>query len=279
MDQGKHLSETDPSLVDYAGVCQKIRAALEPVRAHAVSLHDAEGDMLWLTESSMGPDEHNAIQQAFDAFADDAGPNAVAYDLGDARSAVLFKITNRKRVLVGAAMVIVENRAIKQDARGPSQLLTPKVQRTLADFATMRKRASPNVADSQTVPILPRLNGAAGGPKMIGAPPSRPAVPPPKPAAPPSRPAAPPAAAKRTPPSVAVKSEPATLELEVAPPRNATAPHAAAAPAPAQPPRGGEREPVSPEIDRLHAALRRSPIALAVQRLIPLTKGSKAKRF
>ena len=36
---------------------------------------------------------------------------------------------------------------------------------------------------------------------------------------------------------------------------------------------------VSPEIDRLHAALRRSPIALHVQRLVPLTKGSQLKRY
>jgi hypothetical protein len=46
-----------------------------------------------------------------------------------------------------------------------------------------------------------------------------------------------------------------------------------------KPAQRAEREPVSPEVDRLHAALRRSPIALAVQRLIPLTKGSKLKRF
>ena len=36
---------------------------------------------------------------------------------------------------------------------------------------------------------------------------------------------------------------------------------------------------VSPEIDRLHAALRRSPIALHVQRLVPLTKGSQLRRY
>jgi Amt family ammonium transporter len=36
---------------------------------------------------------------------------------------------------------------------------------------------------------------------------------------------------------------------------------------------------VTPEIDRLHAALRRSPIALHVQRLVPLTKGSQLKRY
>jgi Amt family ammonium transporter len=36
---------------------------------------------------------------------------------------------------------------------------------------------------------------------------------------------------------------------------------------------------VTPEVDRLHAALRRSPIALHVQRLVPLTKGSQLKRY
>jgi Amt family ammonium transporter len=36
---------------------------------------------------------------------------------------------------------------------------------------------------------------------------------------------------------------------------------------------------VTPEIDRLHAALRRSPIALHVQRLVPLIKGGQLKRY
>jgi Amt family ammonium transporter len=36
---------------------------------------------------------------------------------------------------------------------------------------------------------------------------------------------------------------------------------------------------VTPEVDRLHAALRRSPIALHVQRLVPLTMGSQLTRY
>jgi Amt family ammonium transporter len=39
------------------------------------------------------------------------------------------------------------------------------------------------------------------------------------------------------------------------------------------------RQAVTPEIDRLHAALRRSPIALHVQRLVPLIKGSQLTRY
>src|SRR6516165_380697 len=62
MEHGKSLGSADGPLVDYDAVCQKVRAALEPARAHAISLHDHRGDLLWLTESSMGPDEHNAVR-------------------------------------------------------------------------------------------------------------------------------------------------------------------------------------------------------------------------
>ncbi len=36
---------------------------------------------------------------------------------------------------------------------------------------------------------------------------------------------------------------------------------------------------VPPEIDRLNAAMRKSPIVLYVQRLVPLSKGSQLKRY
>jgi EAL domain-containing protein (putative c-di-GMP-specific phosphodiesterase class I) len=49
----------------------------------------------------------------------------------------------------------------------------------------------------------------------------------------------------------------------------------AAAPTAASTPAGA----VSPDIDRLHAALRRSPIALHVQRLVPLNKGTQLRRY
>jgi EAL domain-containing protein (putative c-di-GMP-specific phosphodiesterase class I) len=42
---------------------------------------------------------------------------------------------------------------------------------------------------------------------------------------------------------------------------------------------GRQNGPIAPEIDRLHAALRRSPIALHVQHLVPLAKGSQLRRY
>lgn len=206
MEQGTTFTATDNPLVDFDGVCQKVRTALEPARAHAISLHDEHGELIWLSESSMGPDEHNAVRDALEAFAKPGGPAVLAYDLGDAHSAVLLRVVNTHKVLAGAIMAIVDTRIIKQDVRGAARLLTPKLQRVLGEFAEMRTGSEP------------ALSPGASALVKISAPPQ-------------------------------------TQKKNPVPP------------------------PISPEIDRLHAALRRSPIALHVQRLIPLTKGSSLQRY
>jgi EAL domain-containing protein (putative c-di-GMP-specific phosphodiesterase class I) len=229
MEQGNPLTATDGALVNFDAVCQRVRAAMEPARAHAVSLHDERGDILWLTESSMGPDEHNAVREAMAVFAKRDGPPILTYDLGEARSAVLLRVVNAGAAMVGAIMVVMDTRAIRQDSRGPIRLITPKLQRALAEFAQMR-------------------------PAVAAVPPHRPPAPPPPRAAasPAVRPAARPAA--RPAPIARPAARPAA-----APQRRAQA--------------------VTPEIERLHAALRRTPIGLHVQRLMPLAKGTQLQRF
>ncbi len=111
------LAADDPQ-VDFDGVCQKVRAALEPARAHAISLHDELGDLLWLSESTMGPDEHNAVRDALEGFADERSPAVLTFDLGDCRSAVALRTVNARRRMVGLVMVIVDTRSITQDGGG-----------------------------------------------------------------------------------------------------------------------------------------------------------------
>ena len=226
MEHGKPISATDSPLVDFDAVCQKVRAALEPARPHAVSLHDEHGDVLWLSESSMGPDEHNAVREALESFASPTSPPVLVYDLGDSRSAVLLRAINGSRAMVGVIMVVMDARVVKQDARGALKVMTPKLQRALADFADMRP-------DS--------------------------AAPPPHSAAKPVAPASIPRAAAA--PAPALSRAPAPVRTPVAFAGNRT------------------QATVTPEIDRLHAALRRSPIALHVQRLVPLIKGGQLKRY
>jgi len=342
MEQGKPFSATESPLVDFDAVCQKVRAAVEPARAHAVSLHDQNADVLWLSESSMGPDEHNAVREALDSFARGNSSPVLAYDLGDARSAVLLRAVNARRALVGAIMVIMDTRAINSDARALTKLLTPKLQRALADFAGMRPDIEPSAAPpagkgaapapaakpsalsatarvralaaeapaSVRVPAPTAGSAKSSGARASAAAPAAARGPAPAPAAARS-PAAAPAAARgpapapaaaRTPTAAvpagktysaatAAKSppQPATATTHPRPPQSGA--HAGSAPQElslvdsaripaARPPSAEKRPPeISPEIDRLHAALRRSPIALHVQRLVPLIKGSQLKRY
>jgi EAL domain-containing protein (putative c-di-GMP-specific phosphodiesterase class I) len=249
MEHGKPISTRDNPLVDFDAVCQKVRAAVEPARAHAVSLHDEHGDVLWLSESSMGPDEHNAVREAIEAFSNAGGPPLLVFDLGDSRSAVLLRAVNERRAMVGAIMIVMDARVVKQDARGALKVMTPKLQRVLADFAAMR----PN---SAAPPAAPARAPAASPLTLVNEAPARPA--------PAARPASAPKAPAATKAPTAAGAAAAT-----------SVPAATKAPSPTP----ASRAAVTPEIDRLHAALRRSPIALHVQRLVPLTKGSQLRRY
>ena len=242
MEHGKPFSATMSPLVDFDAVCQKVREAIEPARAHAVSLHDEHGDVLWLSESSMGPDEHNAVREAMDAFAVAGTPPVHVTDLGESRSAVLFRAVNDGRALVGAIMMIMDARVIKQDARGALKVMTPKLQRALADFIAMRPDRAPAPTPAPS-PAAPSRAGATAPLTLVSDSPAAPA------------PASMPAAAAANIRPTLVTGTPSGRTDK---------------PPPAQ---------VSPEIDRLHAALRRSPIALHVQRLVPLVKGSQLKRY
>ncbi len=246
MEQGKPLSTSDSPLVDFAAICQKVRAALEPARSHAVSLHDEHGDILFLSEGSMGPDEHNAVHGAIEAFNDPNSAPVVAYDLGDARHAVLVRAINPRRAMVGVVMVVTDSRNV---ARGATKLMTPKLQRVLVEFAGMRPdrappaaAAPPPKAAALSMPAARDRRPLPNGTRPCVRPPRAPRRPSPLPRPLPAVPAAAPPAAAR-----------------------AAAPHA--------------QQSVTPEVERLHAALLKSPIALHVQRLMPLSKGSQLKRY
>jgi EAL domain-containing protein (putative c-di-GMP-specific phosphodiesterase class I) len=308
MEQGKPLMQSDSPLVDFDAVCQKVRAAVEPNRTHAVSLHDEAGDMLWLSESSMGPDEHNAVREAAEAFTNPTASPILTFDLGDSRSAVMVRAVNARRAVVGLIMIIMDTRII---AQGTPKLMTPKLHQAVVQFAAMRPDRGPAPASPEPEPhSRPRPSAAAA---------YRPVPPPP--AAPAARAAAAPAAAAPLalgPKTIAAQleqivsrgpvrptglshptnaSRPASYVSHVGAARAATparpaataapAAHAApaqrAAPAAAAPPELAEKpqpqKGIPPEIDRLNAAMRKSPIALHVQRLVPLSKGSQMKRY
>jgi EAL domain-containing protein (putative c-di-GMP-specific phosphodiesterase class I) len=304
MEQGKPLMQSQSPLVDFDAVCQKVRASVEPNRTHAVSLHDETGDVLWLSESSMGPDEHNAVREAAEAFANPAAAPILSYDLGDSKSAVMVRAVNARRAIVGLIMIIMDTRIV---AQGAPKLMTPKLQRALVLFAGMRPDRAP-AAPPEAPPSAPRAPSPA--PAASRSAPPNPARSAGMPTASPPLSVGPKTIAAQLEQIVsrgtvraptldpATVSRPASYVSHVS---AARAPHAAnpsraagnsPAPRSAAPARPAEMDPaddlaekqpahkgVPPEIDRLNAAMRKSPIALHVQRLVPLSKGSQLKRY
>jgi EAL domain-containing protein (putative c-di-GMP-specific phosphodiesterase class I) len=293
MERGKPLMQSDSPLVDFDAVCQKVRAAVEPNRTHAVSLHDEGGDVLWLSESSMGPDEHNAVREAAEAFTNPAAAPILSFDLGDSRSAVMVRAVNARLAVVGLVMIVMDTRNI---AQGAPKLMTPKLQRALVQFAAMRPDKGPVIASpaprtAAALPPAPPAATARPAARSAAQPGARPAAAPsngtPLAVGPrtiaaqleqivsrgPVRPAS------RSNPATA--SRPATYVSHVGAAR--PAPARPAAPALAAPPEVREKpqaqKGVPAEIDRLNAAMHKNPIALHVQRLVPLSKGSQMRRY
>src|ERR1700682_4294382 len=95
-----------------AALGARLRAALLPLRVRSVSLHDAEGDALWLSEGAMGPDEHGAVHHALERFAGRDLDALLTEDLGDGRLAVVLRAENAAAVLAGAALVVVESKTL-----------------------------------------------------------------------------------------------------------------------------------------------------------------------
>jgi EAL domain-containing protein (putative c-di-GMP-specific phosphodiesterase class I) len=260
MEQVKSVGVVAVQLVDYDGICQKIRAAIEPARAHAISLHDAAGDVLWLSEGSMGPDEHSAVIEAMDAFVKPEAAPVLAFDLGDSRSAMMVRVISARREMVGAVMLIMDSRVA---SRGPTKLMTPRLQRALSEFAVTRPDGGTVVATGS----MPALLATGAHPQRAVA----------KTQQPPSI------------PTLSLEGDEVPLPRVAAPPAVAAKPQPAPAPrahAPAMQSLGiaagtSERlpRPVIPETERLNATPRKNPIALFVQRLVPLMKGSRHRRY
>ena len=229
-------------------IARRMLGAVSAVRVWSLSLHDEHADVLWLNESVLGPDEHEAVRASLEIFAGEGAPTRHEHDLGEGRAAVTFRAAQGGSVL-GVLMIIVDRKAVMSQALGPAAGGASALQESVDAFAKwlgddlsatqMRLRALPELALSDPAPA------PAPAPAMAPAP--------------------------RLELDLTLEEElTATLEL-LAPQTLAAAAAAPKAPDPAVP--------VDPAIDRHYAALRAQPIVLYAQQLEPMVEGNRIRRF
>jgi EAL domain-containing protein (putative c-di-GMP-specific phosphodiesterase class I) len=247
-----------------AAIGEALKQALVGTRLQSISLHDERGDVLWLDEGALGPDEHNLVIEAVAALSAGADKTYVFQVVGDGRVAAFLPARSPLNDLLGLAMIIADAKFL--DHKGAAKFVTPTTTNLMRRLAFLRKPMAPPAPTPPPAAPPPANRVVSPPPK---APPPRPAVPAPaagaRPGTPsaPARPAAPPVQQQRpAAPQARVQAPPARpaappARPPMAPPKAAqpaARPPAPAAPAarPAQPAKSvGQQRPSSSTSDTI----------------------------
>jgi EAL domain-containing protein (putative c-di-GMP-specific phosphodiesterase class I) len=158
MEEAEQAPLVEDTKDDFIGVYQKVRSALDPARAYSVSMHDERGEPDWLSESALGPDEHQAVRDALDLFAAEPARAVVFRDLGNARSTITLRVASYERELLGAIMIVLDTRSAKQYADDVNELLSQTMQRALHQYASIRRtQRDMEAASSATAGPAPQI--------------------------------------------------------------------------------------------------------------------------
>jgi EAL domain-containing protein (putative c-di-GMP-specific phosphodiesterase class I) len=226
-----------------AAIGEALKQALAGTRIQSISLHDERGDVLWLDEGALGPDEHNVVMEAISALNEATDQNFHFVVIGDGRSAAFLPARSPLNDLLGIAMVIGETKFL--DVKSASKFVNPTSTNLMRRLAFLRRPPAP------AAPVTPPPAAAAPTAARVASP-QQPRPPAAKPAAPaaarpaapavPQRPAAPaaqrPAAPAARPAAPAAPAKPQAGAKPAAPPPRPAAPAKPAAPpgrAPAAP--------------------------------------------
>jgi EAL domain-containing protein (putative c-di-GMP-specific phosphodiesterase class I) len=202
-----------------AAIGEALKQAVSGNRLQSISLHDERGDVLWLDEGALGPDEHNLVVEAAAALS--AGPDKtyVFQNIGDGRAAAFLPARSPLNDLLGLAMIIADAKFL--DSKGAAKFVTPTTTNLMRRLAFLRR------------PPPPAAPAAPAPARVVSQPPK---APPPRPGAPAPAGARPPAPGGPRPPAPgAARPTAPAAQRPAAPPPRASAPARPASPAPARP--------------------------------------------
>jgi EAL domain-containing protein (putative c-di-GMP-specific phosphodiesterase class I) len=146
----------------------QLRAALPPMRLHSVSLYDSQGNVLWLSEGALGPDEHSLVADALDRLAGESGKSCCENRLEDGRIAVFLPVRAPQGHLVGLAMVLAD---LKSGGEGlMDRILTASTRTLMQKLAVLLRPAGPRRPDTDPTALVLSL-AAAEVPHLAAEPP------------------------------------------------------------------------------------------------------------
>jgi EAL domain-containing protein (putative c-di-GMP-specific phosphodiesterase class I) len=119
------------------------------MRVHSLSIYNSGGDVLWLSEGALGPDEHSVVVDGIDALRAAENKLIVTRALDDGRCAILLAVRAPRGDLVGLAMILADPKSLKGEA--PMQSVAAPLRAILQKIAVLLRVKGGNVGATSTV--------------------------------------------------------------------------------------------------------------------------------
>ena len=130
----------------------ELRAALPPLRLHSVSIYDAQGNVLWLSEGALGPDEHALVLEALEGFGGEGQKAGGGQRLEDGRTAAFLAVRAPQGFLIGLVMVLAEFKLAGEGLL--NRISTAPVRTAAQKLATLLRPAGPRADQDPTHMML-----------------------------------------------------------------------------------------------------------------------------
>jgi EAL domain-containing protein (putative c-di-GMP-specific phosphodiesterase class I) len=90
----------------------QLLSLLPALRLHSVSLFDAKGDIQWLSEGALGPDEQGVVEEAIATLSAATSRAHLEASLADSRAALFLAIRTPRATLAGVIMVLMDAKTL-----------------------------------------------------------------------------------------------------------------------------------------------------------------------
>ncbi|MGH8302332.1 MAG: EAL domain-containing protein [Steroidobacteraceae bacterium] len=137
----------------------QLRAALQPMRLHSVSIYDSQGNVLWLSQGALGPDEHSLVLDALDTLTADAGKSCCENRLEDGRIAEFLSVRAPQGHLVGLVMILAD---MKSGGEGllMDRIMSASTRTVMQKLAVLLRPAGPRRPDAAPTALVLSLAAA-----------------------------------------------------------------------------------------------------------------------
>jgi EAL domain-containing protein (putative c-di-GMP-specific phosphodiesterase class I) len=130
---------------------KQLRDVLPTRRLHSVSLCDHEGNVLWLSEGALGPDEHSLVSEALQLLSADPTLHSHELSVEDGRFALFLPVRAPTADLVGIAMILADTRTVGDDTL--ERMAAAPVRAIMLRLAVLLKPGD-RPAGAMAVPVL-----------------------------------------------------------------------------------------------------------------------------